>query len=96
VISIVMVAVVLDKDSSNRVREARVSVGSCSAVARRLIELERALIGSPCAAGIGALATADHLQGLSPIGDIRATAAYRSDAALHLVRRALDACAGSA
>jgi CO/xanthine dehydrogenase FAD-binding subunit len=88
--------VVLDKDSSNRVREARVSVGSCSAVAQRLIELERALIGAPCAAGMGALAGADHLLGLSPIGDIRATAAYRSDAALRLVRRALDACAGSA
>jgi len=96
VISIVMVAVVLDKDSSNRVREPRVSLGSCSAVARRLIELERALVGAPCAAGTGALATADHLQSLSPIGDIRATAAYRRDAGLSLVRRALDACAGSA
>jgi CO/xanthine dehydrogenase FAD-binding subunit len=96
VISIVMVAVVIDRDSANRVREARVSVGSCSAVAQRLIELERALIGTPCAVGVGALARADHLESLSPIGDIRATAAYRRDAALGLVRRALDACARSA
>jgi CO/xanthine dehydrogenase FAD-binding subunit len=95
VISIVMVAVVLDKDSLNRVREARVSVGSCSAVAQRLIELERALMGTTCAVGIGGLARADHLRGLAPIGDIRATAAYRRDSALSLVRRALDACAGS-
>jgi CO/xanthine dehydrogenase FAD-binding subunit len=96
VISIVMVAAVIDKDSSGRVRDARVSVGSCSAVAWRLTELERALVGAPVKVGLGALATAEHLQSLSPIDDIRATAAYRRDAALRLVQRALDACAGSA
>jgi len=95
VISIVMVAVVIDKDSADRVRAARVSVGSCSVLARRLIELERNLIGAPVTVGIGSLATADHLKHLSPIGDIRATAAYRRDTALRLVQRALDACAGS-
>jgi CO/xanthine dehydrogenase FAD-binding subunit len=95
VISIVMVAVVIDKDSADRVRAARVSVGSCSVVAQRLIELERNLIGAPVAVGIGSHATADHLKHLSPIGDIRATAAYRRDTALRLVQRALDACAGS-
>lgn len=95
VISIVMVAAVIEKDSSNCVREARVSVGSCSAVARRLTDLERALIGVPVAAGLGSLAAAGHLKDLSPIGDVRATAAYRHDAALRLVQRALDACAGS-
>jgi CO/xanthine dehydrogenase FAD-binding subunit len=95
VISIAMVAVVIDKNSADCVREARVSVGSCSAVARRLTELERALIGAPVANGLGLLATAVHLQDLSPIGDVRATAVYRRDAALRLVQRALDACAGS-
>jgi CO/xanthine dehydrogenase FAD-binding subunit len=95
VISIVMVAVVIDKDSANCVRAARVSVGSCSVVARRLVELERALIGAPVAAGLESLATLDHLKILSPIGDVRASAAYRRDAALHLVRRGLDACAAS-
>jgi CO/xanthine dehydrogenase FAD-binding subunit len=94
VISIVMVAAVIDKDATNCVREARVSVGSCSAVARRLKELERVLIGAPFADGLGRLATVGHLRALSPIGDVRATAAYRSDAALHLVQRALNACAG--
>jgi len=94
VISIAMVAVVMEKDSRDSVREARVSVGSCSAVARRLTELEHALTGAPVAAGLGFLATADHLKPLSPIGDVRATAAYRHDAALRLVQRALDACAG--
>lgn len=95
VISIVMVAVVIDKDSTERVREARISVGSCSAVARRCIELERALIGSPVEVGIGSLATAAHLANLSPLDDLRATATYRRDAALRLVQRALDSCAGS-
>jgi CO/xanthine dehydrogenase FAD-binding subunit len=64
-------------------------------VARRLKELERSLIGAPSAVGLGSLAAADHLKDLSPIGDVRATAAYRRDAALRLVQRALDACAGS-
>jgi CO/xanthine dehydrogenase FAD-binding subunit len=95
VISIVMVAVVIEKDSTKHVREARISVGSCSVVARRLRELEQALTGQPATIGLGSLATADHLQHLSPIGDVRATAAYRRDAALRLVQRALDACAGS-
>jgi CO/xanthine dehydrogenase FAD-binding subunit len=95
VISIAMVAVVVESDSGGRVTDARVAVGSCSAVARRLTELERALMGAPAASGLGSLATADHLKDLSPIGDIRATAPYRRDAALRLVQRALDACAGS-
>ena len=36
VISIAMVAAIIQKDSRNRVTDARVSVGSCSVVARRL------------------------------------------------------------
>ena len=40
-------------------------------------------------------ALAQHLAQLSPIDDVRATATYRDDAALTLVGRALDACAGS-
>jgi CO/xanthine dehydrogenase FAD-binding subunit len=95
VISIAMVAVVIRKDSGGRVADARVAVGSCSAVAQRLRELEHALMGAPVSAGLGSLATADHLKVLSPIGDVRATAAYRRDAALRLVQRAVDTCAGS-
>jgi CO/xanthine dehydrogenase FAD-binding subunit len=95
VISIAMVAVVVQKDSDGRVADARVAVGSCSAVARRLTELEHALMGAPVSPRLGSLATADHLKDLSPIGDMRATAAYRRDAALRLVQRALDTCAGS-
>jgi CO/xanthine dehydrogenase FAD-binding subunit len=95
VISIAMVAAIIQKDSTNRVTEARVSVASCSVVAKRLSRLEQALIGAPVSSGLGSIATADHLKNLSPIDDVRATAAYRQDAALKLVQRALEACAGS-
>ncbi|MEY2414278.1 MAG: hypothetical protein QOD84_2884 [Acidobacteriaceae bacterium] len=96
VISIVMVAAVIQKDSSNCVKEARVSVGSCSVVATRLTELEQALIGEAVIKGLGSLAILPHFKKLSPIADLRATAAYRQDAALRLVQRALDACAEGA
>src|SRR4029077_7065341 len=45
VISIVMVAAIVDTDAEGRIKQARVAVGSCSAVAQRLIEIERHLAG---------------------------------------------------
>ena len=95
VISIAMVAALVKTDAAGRVAEARVAVGSCSVTAQRLTALERALAGAPARAGLGALASAEHLAQLSPIDDVRATAIYRNQAALTLVRRALDACVES-
>ncbi len=95
VISIAMVAAVVRTDDTGRVAEARIAVGSCSAAARRLTALEHALVGVPARTGLGAIAQAEHLAQLSPIDDVRATASYRSDAALTLVGRALDTCVGS-
>jgi CO/xanthine dehydrogenase FAD-binding subunit len=95
VISIAMVAAVVDVDKTGHVSGARVAVGSCSAVAQRLTLLERELIGAPARAGLGLLVSPRHLAPLTPIDDVRATAAYRKDAALTLVSRALDACVGS-
>ncbi len=92
VISISMVAVVVQADEKRRVVDAHVAVGSCSATACRLSGLEKNLVGQSAVAGIGALARAEHLAPLSPIDDVRATAEYRRDASLTLVRRALDAC----
>lgn len=92
VISISMVAVVVQTDAAGRVAEAGVAVGSCSATAARLRKLELDLVGAPARAGLGAVATAAHLTRLSPIDDVRATAAYRFDASLTLVARALEAC----
>lgn len=89
VISIVMVAAVVEQDPDGSVAAARIAVGSCSAVARRLRLLERALVGQQLSAGLGALVTPDRLSILRPIDDVRGTADYRRDAAVTLVARAL-------
>jgi CO/xanthine dehydrogenase FAD-binding subunit len=94
VISIAMVAAVIQADENHRIGDARVAVGSCSVVARRLDALEGALIGLPLKSGIGNAVLAKHLSPLAPIDDVRATADYRRDAAMTLVSRALEACAG--
>ena len=94
VISISMVAAVVQADETGRVAEAHVAVGSCSATARRLKDLEKNLVGPPATVGIGEAVKAEHLKILSPIDDIRATADYRRNASLALVQRALEACVG--
>lgn len=93
VISIAMVAINLMTDMEGEITQARVAVGACSAVARRLPALEARLIGRKAAAGIGAAAAAAHLEPLTPIDDLRASASYRLDAALTLLRRGLEKCA---
>jgi CO/xanthine dehydrogenase FAD-binding subunit len=90
VISIVMAAASISVDGSNRVQHARVVVGACSPVARRLPELEDALLGRSADAALGDIVDAHHLAPLAPIDDVRATRDYRLDAALTLVRRLLD------
>lgn len=92
VISISMVAVVIKSDDHGKVIDARVAVGSCSAVARRLRALENDLVGASTREGLAKLTRREHLAPLSPIDDVRATADYRMDASLHLVQRALDVC----
>ena len=92
VISIVMVAVALDV-VEGIVRDARIAVGACSVVAQRMREAERLLIGAPAGPDLGRSIEAKDLVRLSPIDDVRASADYRRDAALTLVRRAVAACA---
>ncbi|MCF3642676.1 FAD binding domain-containing protein [Rhizobium sp. TRM95111] len=95
VISIAMVAVIVEADADGRVVRARIAVGACSPVACRLPELEAALIGLPALPEVLASAMSGrHLAPLSPIDDVRADAAYRIDAAGELIRRAL--CAATA
>jgi CO/xanthine dehydrogenase FAD-binding subunit len=89
VISIAMVAAVLVTDEHRRITSARVVVGACSAVAARLPELEALLVGRAAAPGLEEVVRADHVAALSPIDDVRASAAYRREAAQVLVRRAL-------
>ena len=89
VISIAMVASVLEV-SNRTVRGARIAVGSCSPVALRLPALEKALIGKPLDQHLGGCVAPEHLSGLSPIDDVRASATYRAEAALTLIRRSLQ------
>jgi CO/xanthine dehydrogenase FAD-binding subunit len=92
VISIVMVAANLLTDRSGRITEALVAVGACSARALRLPLLERDLTGELARSDIGHAVKPEHLAPLLPIDDVRATSAYRREAAQVLVRRALEAC----
>ena len=92
VISILMAAAVVEKDAQGRIARAAVAVGAASPVAQRLPDLESELLG--LAGRPSAILAARHLAGLSPIDDVRATAAYRLEAALSAVGEALDLAAG--
>jgi CO/xanthine dehydrogenase FAD-binding subunit len=93
VISIAMAGAVIEH-SAGVVFKARVAIGACSPVAMRLPALEEALRGRPMNAKLPDLVRAEHLAPLTAIDDVRASAAYRIDAALTLVKRTLaGACA---
>lgn len=90
VISIAMAAARIVLDETGRIADAAIAVGSCSVVAVRLHALESAMIGATLATvreRIGAYAFDE----LSPISDVRATAAYRRTAAREIVSRAVEA-----
>jgi xanthine dehydrogenase iron-sulfur cluster and FAD-binding subunit A len=88
VISIAMVAV-RAVVADGRIAEAALAVGACSAVARRLPEVEAALVGAPVAEAAGRVADEAVARALDPIDDVRGTADYRAGAAAELLRRAL-------
>ena len=89
VISIAMAAMLIETGARGRIVHARVAVGACSEVAARLLALEGALIGKSVDRSLEDLVEDRMLAPLSPIDDIRASAAYRRKSALVLVRRAL-------
>ena len=88
VISISMVATTLATDAAGRITHAAIAVGACGPVARQLPRLEADLLGQHPSA---TLVRPEHLAPLAPIDDARASAAYRLDATLELLRRALSA-----
>ena len=90
VISSTMVALVLEPDAQGSVQRAGVAVGSCAATALRLPALEQRLAGLPLARLGDLVLTPDDLHPLSPISDLRASAEYRREATLTLLRRALQ------
>jgi len=88
VISIAMVAVrIVVREGV--VTRAALAVGSASPVARRMPVVEAALVGLPTAQAAAAIEAAEVAAALSPIDDIRAPAAYRTEAAVTLLRRAV-------
>jgi CO/xanthine dehydrogenase FAD-binding subunit len=95
VISVTMVAVVIDVDAdvdgAARVAHLAAAVGSCSARAQRLPALEARLVCQSLAALAGTAIDPTDLAPLSPIADVRASAAYRLDATATLLRRAFGA-----
>lgn len=96
VISIVMVAAVIEPSSTGKIAAARLAVGACSATAQRLPVLEAALVGRPIDGELGRVVEPSHIAPLQPIDDIRATADYRRDASLTLLRRILSELGGGA
>ena len=90
VISIAMVAAVVDVAADRAIERCAIAVGACSLVAQRLADLERELVGRRLEPGIGAAVEARYLALLDPISDVRATADYRLDAVVTLVGRALE------
>jgi CO/xanthine dehydrogenase FAD-binding subunit len=92
VISIAMVAAVVEIDDAGAIQRARVAIGACSEVAQRLDALEASLGGLRATAVAGAIqehVRPEHLARLTPIDDVRGSSVYRREAALELVRRAL-------
>ncbi|MCR4265487.1 xanthine dehydrogenase family protein subunit M [Nitratireductor sp. ZSWI3] len=94
VISIAMAAARLVLEGG-RVAEAAIAVGSCSAVAQRLSALEDRLRGGDAAA-LMPLIDAYGFPELTPIDDVRGSAAYRREAAREIVKRAVAGLLGEA
>ncbi len=93
VISIGMVAV-RAVCSADHIEQISVAVGSCSEVAQRLRSVESLLAGKPSNSQTVALIDHRHLSELKPIDDIRATAKYRRDAALQIIKRTVATSIG--
>jgi CO/xanthine dehydrogenase FAD-binding subunit len=88
VISIAMVAAHVALDASGRITHAAIAVGSCAPVANRLPKIEAALLGAR-RGDVAAVVRPELIDGLAPISDVRADAAYRETVVPVLVRRAL-------
>ena len=88
VISIVMVAAVIDV-RNGIIARARIAVGAASVVARRLRALEDRLAGCSASTDFVDAVLNEDLAELSPIDDVRASAAYRMDAVRTILARTL-------
>ncbi len=91
VISIAMLAINIDCDDEGRINHCAIAVGSCSPVAERLKQLEQSLIGLAVrdVESLKACVAACTFQELSPIDDVRGSAAYRLTVVRSIVERTL-------
>jgi len=93
VISIVALAATVRFDRAGRLVDPRFAVGACAPTAVRLSTLESELAGLDVEAACARVGP-ERLVELSPIDDVRASAAYRREATAELLRRAIRALAG--
>lgn len=89
VISIVMASGVIVLDEKGVIAQACIALGACSPVALRLTRLEEGLKGRALDASLRDIPILAHLQDIAPIDDVRASADYRLDTALKLLRELL-------
>jgi len=96
VISIVSVAAMVERSAAGDIARARISIGACSEVPCRLPALEADLVGR----NVNDISTEDftdhHFAPLSPIDDVRGSAAYRLDVVREMIVRTLIDCRGPA
>ena len=92
VISIAMVACRLEVEN-NIITDVAITIGSCSAVAKRLNSLETLLIGRSINSDlVNEIYKFKFSDFISPIDDIRGTGSYRNEAAKVLVKKAFIEC----
>lgn len=92
VISIAMVALRLRLEGG-RIAALACAVGACAPVARRIAAVEAACLGLSPAEATARITPALIAPEIAPLDDLRASAAYRLEAAAELVRRAVTEAA---
>ncbi len=95
VISILMAAAVIERGPDGKITKAALAIGAAAPVAQRLRQLEGDLVGLAPGIAPSIMIRPHHLERLAPIDDVRATAAYRLEAAMVIAGEALDLAAGA-
>ena len=90
-ISVVHMAISIERDVGGIVRSARIALGSVAPVIVRAAEAERVINGTDLSQDAIDLAAAAAADGIEPIDDLRGTVEYRRWATEVMVRRALTA-----
>ena len=89
-ISVVNAAAAILLDSTGQIEQARLALGSVAPTVVRCPEVESILIGQAPTSEILERAAQSVSDVISPIDDVRASAAYRAHSAVILARRALE------